>query len=374
MAVFRRKKTKAGWVFSGDNLINCKGAWTREGMSALKTLATPSAGSATIAIDGEKITAMDTVGALRLSNYIRSLAQNNIAVNFINFKSEYRDLIALLETQPELREPAVEKLPDRITQLGMRAFHGCQQACHFLSFLGQVFIYALFWLRNPLRIRWRSIWAGIESTGYRAINIIALLSFLIGVVLAYQMGLQLRNYGASIFVVDLLGLSLLREFAPLITAIIVAGRTGSAYAAQIGTMKLNEEIDALTTMGLNPTELLVLPKMLALVIALPLLTVLSEIFGIMGGMLMSKTMLSISYADFLQRFQEAIALKTLMMGLIKTPVFAAIIATIGCFQGMRVQGGAESVGQQTTKSVVQSIFLIIVADAMFSIIYSALGT
>jgi phospholipid/cholesterol/gamma-HCH transport system permease protein len=165
---------------------------------------------------------------------------------------------------------------------------------------------------------------------------------------------------------------MLREFAPLITAIIVAGRSGSAYAAQIGTMAVTEEIDAMRTLGLAPQELLVLPKVLALVIALPLLTVFADAMGILGGMMMAKTQLDVGFGEFLDRLVKAVSITSYLVGIGKAPVFAAIIVMVGCFQGFRTQGGADSVGRQTTRSVVQSIFLVIVADALFSVVFSLL--
>ncbi|MGB4361030.1 MAG: ABC transporter permease, partial [Rhodoferax sp.] len=168
------------------------------------------------------------------------------------------------------------------------------------------------------------------------------------------------------------GLSMLREFAPLITAIIVAGRSGSAYAAQIGTMAVTEEIDAMRTLGLAPQELLVLPKVLALVVALPLLTVFADAMGILGGMMMAKTQLDVGFGEFLDRLVKAVSITSYLVGIGKAPVFAAIIVMVGCFQGFRTHGGADSVGRQTTRSVVQSIFLVIVADALFSVAFSLL--
>ena len=209
--------------------------------------------------------------------------------------------------------------------------------------------------------------------GCYALPILALLNFLVGVVLAYQMGVQLQKYGANIFIVDLLGLSILREFAPLITAIIVAGRTGSAFTAEIGSMIINEEIDALKTMGINPVRFLCLPKLLAMVLILPLVTVWGNIFGILGGMIVANNMLHIHFVPFLERFREVIGLSNYVVGLVKTPVFAMIITSVGCFQGLETARRADSVGKQTTKSVVQAIFLIIVVDALFSVLFSKAG-
>jgi phospholipid/cholesterol/gamma-HCH transport system permease protein len=199
-----------------------------------------------------------------------------------------------------------------------------------------------------------------------------LLSFLLGIVIAYQGADQLQRFGASIYVVDLVGLSMVRELSPMMTAIIIAGRSGSAYAAQIGTMKVTEEIDALRTIGVVPFELLVLPKLLALIIAMPLLTVFTDVTGILGGMVMASAQLNISFDVFIDRLDEAVNTSSYLVGIGKAPVFAAIIAIVGCYQGLQVSGSADSVGRQTTVSVVQSIFLVIVADAMFSIAFSVL--
>jgi phospholipid/cholesterol/gamma-HCH transport system permease protein len=195
-----------------------------------------------------------------------------------------------------------------------------------------------------------------------------LLTFLVGVVIAYQGAEQLRKFGTNIFIVDLVGISLLREIAPLIVAILIAGRSGSAYAAQIGTMKVTEELDAVRTLGLSPINLLVLPRALALVIALPLLTVYADILGTFGGLLIASSQLKVSFTEFLSRFEEAVALRHFLIGLGKAPFFAVIIALVGCYQGFQIRGGVDDVGRHTTISVVQSIFLVIIFDAICSIL------
>ena len=213
----------------------------------------------------------------------------------------------------------------------------------------------------------------MRAAGFDALPITGLLCFLMGVVIAYQGATQFRRYGANIFVVDLVGLAMLRELSPLLTAIIVAGRSGSAYAAQIGTMKVTEEIDALRTVGIAPIELLVLPKILALTIALPLLTVYADILGVVGGMMMARSELDVTYLDFMDRLQYALRISDFAVGIGKAPIFAGIIAVVGCFQGFQVSGDAKSVGRRTTISVVQSIFLVIVADSLFSVVFNYLG-
>ena len=243
----------------------------------------------------------------------------------------------------------------------------------FVAFIGELVVLAIHAVIKPKLFSWRETLVVMEETGYKALGIIALMSFLIGVVLAYQLAVQLRQYGATIFVVDTTGIAILREFAPLITSVIMAGRTSTAFAALIGTMTVNEEIDALRTMGIQPVQRLVLPRIISLLITLPLLVVWADIFGVLGSMIMAKGMLGISYAGYLNRFDIAVGLTHYNLGLIKAPVFALIIAGVGCFQGFQVGLSAESVGLQTTKAAVQSIFLIIIADAAFSIIFSMLG-
>ena len=255
---------------------------------------------------------------------------------------------------------------------GAAAVAAAGQAWALLQFIGETSLAALGCVRHPGRIRWRPVAFNIRSAGLDAVPIVGLLAFLLGVVVAYQGAGQLRIFGANIFVADLVGLSMLREFAPLITAIIVAGRSGSAYAAQIGTMVVTEEMDALRTIGINPQELLVLPKLLALVIALPLLTVLADVLGVAGGMLMAQLSLGVDYAEFLDRFVRALTVRDYLVGVLKAPVFAVTIVLVGCFHGFRTEGGADGVGQQTTRSVVWSIFLVIVLDAAFSVALSAL--
>ncbi len=209
----------------------------------------------------------------------------------------------------------------------------------------------------------------MQTAGLEALPITGLLSFLMGVVIAYQGADQLQRFGANIFVVDLVALAMLRELSPLLTAIIIAGRSGSAYTAQIGTMKVTEEIDALRTIGVGAQELLVVPKVVALIIVMPLLTVYTDVTGVLGGMVMARTKLDVSFDVFIDRLDEAIQLSSYWTGLAKAPVFAMIIALVGCYRGFQVTGSAESVGAQTTMSVVQSIFLVIVTDAIFSIVF-----
>src|ERR1019366_596955 len=257
-------------------------------------------------------------------------------------------------------------------RIGRSTEAGLSQTVALLAFIGESAYALARCFRQPARFRWRTVLYNIRIAGFDALPIVGLLSFVLGIVVAYQGADQLRQDGANIFVADLVGLSMLREFAPLITAIIIAGRSGSAYAAQIGTMSVTEEIDAMRTLGIAPLDLLVLPKILALMIALPLLTVFADVLGVFGGMIMAQAQLGVGFGEFLDRFVKAVSITDYMIGIGKAPVFAGIIAVVGCFQGFRTKGGADSVGRQTTRAVVQSIFLVIITDGLFSIAFSAL--
>lgn len=337
-----------------------------------------------IIFDGQSIETMDTAGAWLIDEWKRKLISQGCTLQLENFSDNARKLLNMVEqgvtkSLHENREHITELLPPRsnfsyyIAQFGRAAVQQVIAVKNFLSFSGELAIAFMQILFYPSRWRWRALVNVLDKTGLQALPIIALLSFMIGIVIAYQMGNQLRNYGANIFIVNLLGLSILREFGPLMTAIMVAGRTGSAFTAQLGTMKINQEMDALTTMGVPPAQLLLLPRLMGLVISLPLLTMWANFFGVIGGIVMAENMLGISWHEFLSRFQHEIPLRALFIGLGKTPIFALLIASIGCFQGMQTQGSADSVGKQTTRSVVLSIFFIIIADAIFSIVFSRLG-
>jgi phospholipid/cholesterol/gamma-HCH transport system permease protein len=257
-----------------------------------------------------------------------------------------------------------------VRRLGQATLRGLGQAGELLAFVGQVAQAAAGVLAHPRRLRGRSVLHHVQIGGFDALPIVGLMSFLVGVVVAYQGADQLRHYGANIFVVELVGYAMLREFAPLMTAIIIAGRSGSSYAAQIGTMVVTEEVDAMRTLGIAPLEQLVLPRLLALAIALPLLTVWADITGVFGGMVMARTQLDIGFPEFIDRFGRELRGASLGVGLGKSLVFAGVIAVVGCFQGFRTRGSADSVGRQTTMAVVQAIFIVIVVDAVFSVLFN----
>uniref|UniRef100_UPI0025C60068 MlaE family ABC transporter permease n=1 Tax=Aquisalimonas sp. TaxID=1872621 RepID=UPI0025C60068 len=268
--------------------------------------------------------------------------------------------------------PAPPPRPNPLHHIGVWGMNAAARLQLFFAFVGAVVDDALPRLLRPHRIRWRQVLGEIEHAGVRALPILGLLIFLTGVVMAYQGGTPLQQFGANIFLVDLLTLTMLREMAPLMTAIIVAGRTGSAYTAQIGTMHMTDEVDALRVIGITPYEMLVLPKLLALLIVMPLLTMYADLLGMLGGITVAAAFFDVGVADFIQRIPEAVAASTFWVGIIKAPVFAVLIVMVSCYHGFAVQRSTESVGRATTQSVVQGIFLVIVADAIFSVVFNML--
>ena len=358
------------------NQILLQGDWTIANTTAIeKEIATVKIAdldlNQTIEISGDSITTMDTSGAYWMSKFMNQIEAAKGTVQLTHFHDEIStlvDFIAARTDKVQYEEPEAEQKDSFFTAVGKMAYDVKGQFYNFFDFVGRVSVVMGKNLANPMKIRWKALWANVQTGGVQALFIIGLLNFLIGIVIAYQGGALLKQYGANIFVVELISISMLRELAPLMTAIIVAGRTGSAIAAQIGTMVVNEEVDALKTIGINPLDQLVVPKALALVVALPLLTVFADICSIFGGMVLANSYLDVSFTVFLDRIPEVMTVNTLIVGLSKTPIFALIIALTGCYQGFRVKGGADSVGKQTTVSVVQAIFLVIICDAIFSII------
>lgn len=243
----------------------------------------------------------------------------------------------------------------------------------FMNFFGKLFMTQLLYLTSFKSIRFKEIAFEINESAVKALGIVALTSFLIGLVVAYQSAFQLKIYGANIFIVDMLGISILRELAPLITAIVIAGRSGSAFTAQIGAMKITQELDAMKTMGFDPFGFLVMPRIIALMISLPLLIFVADIMGLLGGMIVAYLDLGITKELFIDRFREVVDAKQFFIGMIKGPFFAFLIASIGIYRGLVVKDDTQSIGLNTTKSVVESIFAVIVCDAVFSIAFTNLG-
>jgi len=326
-------------------------------------------------IDLSALEALDTAGAWLLQRTLHSLARAGTTPRLEGVRPAHAALlerVAEAEAKPRFLPSVPSPLVALIANFGQTTIEAFAKGRDLVAFFGLTLVVGSRILMSPRHIRWTSLVSHMEQVGLSAMPIVGLLAFLIGVVVAYQGADQLRQFGAEVFTVNLLGVSILRELGILITAIVVAGRSGSAFTAQIGTMKVNQEVDAMLTLGLEPVEILVLPRLAALVICLPLLTFYADMMSLLGGAIMSLLALDISISQFVKQLQGAIKLTTFMVGMVKAPVFASLIALVGCFEGLNVEGSAESVGRQTTMSVVEAIFLVIIFDAAFSIMFSYL--
>lgn len=353
-----------------DGVWALHGHWTLQGLGPLlNAQALPVADTPPLTLDGSALLDIDSAGAWVLQRWLPAGGAAPALRAWPPRAAALMQQVQAGADQTLTQEPRHGLLE----HTGRRAVAAAQQAWSFLHFIGETAFAAARVVRHPRQWRLRAIWHEVQIGGFDALPIIGLTSFLLGIVVAYQGADQLRHYGANVFVVELVGYAMLREFAPLISAIIIAGRSGSAYAAQIGTMVVAEEVDALRTIGIDPLQRLVLPKVIALAIALPLLTVFADITGVFGGMVMARSQLDIGFGEFVDRFGRVMQGTAFLIGVGKSLVFALIIATVGCFQGLRTSGSADSVGRQTTLSVVQSIFTIIVADALFSVAFNLMG-
>jgi len=332
---------------------------------------------AEVIIDGRGITLLDSAGAWLILRTRRSFESRHVAVRDVILPEQYRTLFRTLETEalaPDTLPPHHFTIVSYLERIGRGTMHVLHQTYDLVGFLGRVSVEAWEAITSPRReLPFPAFIQQIEETGVTALPIVGMLAFLLGVVLAYQGADQLKRFSAQIYTIDFLGIGFLRELGGLVTAIIVAGRSGSAFTATIGTMRVNEETDAMQTIGLNIAEILVLPRVLGLVVALPLLTFYADVVGVIGGMVMTYFDLGITFPAFMRELESAITLKTLLVGLIKAPIFAFVIALVGCFEGLRVERNAASVGRLTTRSVVEAIFLIIALDAVFSVLFSVIG-
>jgi phospholipid/cholesterol/gamma-HCH transport system permease protein len=342
---------------------------------ALRSLRLPQGKAVTLDLAG--IERLDTAGAWLVLRTEHALLERGNTVAIRNLQAGFAPMFEQVRAHGII-EPAAHPIPPHHTLAGFVAQIGevtigiGHRLYSIIGFVGLVAATMAELLQHPQRLRVTATFVQMEQTGVNALPIVGLLSFLIGIVMAYQGADQLHRFGAEIYTVNLLGIAILRELGVLLTAIIIAGRSGSAFTAQIGTMQVNEEIDALRTLGLDPIQVLVIPRLLGLVVTLPLLSVYADFMGLLGGCLMCLATLNLTVPQFLSQLQSAVGEWTFWVGTIKAPVFGATIALIGCYEGFNVSRSAESVGKLTTLSVVESIFLVIVTDATFSIVFSLL--
>ena len=358
----QREDGSTDLVLSGQYLVNTVGEIDQDIRDLDETIAR---------IDLSSVGSIDTIGAWLTA----SLARKHEA-EIIGADQRAQTLIDAVNVGGETveiappREPVFERVPREIGALAMEMAKG---SVHVIAFLGAILAGVASLLRRPSRFPMTALVRQIELVGVSALPIIGLMSFLIGIVIAQQGAVQLAQFGAEQLTINLVGRISLRELGVLMTAIMVAGRSGSAFAAQIGTMKLTEEVDAMRTIGISPVEALVIPRILAAVFMMPLLGFYAALMAILGGAAISDLTLDIPFMTFLARIQEVVPAHDLWVGLIKAPVFGLIVALTGCYQGMCVSGNSEEVGSRTTKAVVQAIFAVIVLDAFFAVFFTEVG-
>ncbi len=366
---------------SGDVLeLHPAGSWTAANVTKLEALSDAVTSqldrSKTVKLDMAGVRELDTLGAWLIEKMSRRAASAGhrtemvgVADNYTGLIEEVRQVNRHNPAPPPAQNPVVVK----VSEIGRSAVNATEDLAVFLQMLGSLFMAIFGVLRRPRSLRLTSLVYQLYRVGWQAIPIVVLITFLIGAIIAQQGIFHFRKFGADSYVVDMVGILVLRELGVLIVAIMVAGRSGSAYTAELGSMKMREEIDALSTMGLDPVEVLILPRVIALVCALPILTFIGSMAALYGGGLVAQFYGGMGPAIFIARLHEAVSVTSFEVGMIKAPFMALVIGIVACSEGLRVKGSAESLGKQTTTSVVKSIFLVIVLDGLFAVFFASVG-
>lgn len=368
-------------AFDEGLVLTPLGPWTAKSASdelqdKIEDLDLSAASGREVAIDMSAVTRLDTVGAMLIQRLRAAADGAGATPGFHGLNPQHERLMTALAEHSRREAPAEKADPWPIRMLGglgERVFEIVDDVSRGLGFLGAVVSASARLMLTPWRFRFTSTVFHLDRVGLRAVPIITLISFLVGAIVAQQSIFQLNKFGATLFVVDLLAILVIRELGVLLTSIMVAGRSGSAYTAEIGSMKMREEIDALKTMGLDPIEILALPRLAALTIALPLLSFISAMAALLGGGLVAWLYGGITPVTFLQRLNDALTMNSFMVGMVKAPFMAMVIGLIACTEGMKVEGSAESLGSRTTASVVKAIFMVIVLDGVFAMLFAAIG-
>jgi phospholipid/cholesterol/gamma-HCH transport system permease protein len=354
-------------------VLRLSGAWRLASLAAIERELTALTLPPHVSIDGTALVDIDTASALILLNHLK---EAGIDVHQLPLAGFAANDARIVEQVRKRLDEVTTAMPHRqeglLAHIGRETMSIIELLTGHLNFLGQTLVQMVRSLVKPATIRGRELTAQFEQVCLNAIPVVALVTLLIGVVVAYLLGLQAEKYGANIFVVDGVGIGATREFAPIIVAVIVAGRSGAAFTAQLGSMRLNEETDAIRTLGLSPMDVLVLPRVFALMAAMPLLVFVGDVMSLAGAMMIADPMLDITPTTFLARLQENLAIKHVYVGLAKAPVFALFIAVIGCRMGMNVKRDTRALGIATTSTVVQSIVAVILLDAGFAVLFQEL--
>ncbi|MEW6669600.1 MAG: MlaE family lipid ABC transporter permease subunit [Thermodesulfobacteriota bacterium] len=325
---------------------------------------------AALSVDLSRVTYLDDFGALVLVELKRMMIAAKRSFRLQDPTPEVQELLHVFRFDSLGDGLAIsrKRTPGILVRLGDAAIRHADDMRYLVSFIGSVCLALVYVCMHPKSLRMEETFSSMQKTGVDALPIVSLISFLLGLIMAFMSAVQLKQFGANIYVASLVSLAMVRELGPIMTAIIVAGRSGSAFAAEIGTMKISEEVDALFTMGFDPTRFLVVPKLIASVVVVPLLTLFSDVFAILGGLLVGVSMLDLTTGSYMAQTLKTLSIFDFNLGLIKSVVFAILIAWIGCLRGFQVRGGADAVGRATTSAVVSSIFLIILTDSIFSVI------
>jgi len=324
---------------------------------------------ARLSVDLSGVTYLDSAGALVLVELEQEAAARALPLGFVNLTPEVQGILGLIDPASLTTPPLIsEETPNLLERVGEATLSFLTDLVQVLTFLGELLQALGASLLKPRSVRWGEVLFYLKRAGVDGLPIVGLISVLLGLIIAFMSSLQLKQFGANIYVASLLGIAMVKELGPIMTAILVAGRSGSAYAAEIGTMMVNEEVDAMVTMGLDPVRFLAVPKVLATVVAVPLLTLFADLFGILGGLLVGVWGLDLTVFTYITETQKALDLFDLISSLIKAAFFAVLIAGIGCQRGFQVRGGAQGVGSATTSAVVAAIFLIIVTDSAFALV------
>ncbi len=328
-----------------------------------------------LTINMEKVSYLDDFGAFVLLEIKQLLTDRNGIFNIINANGNPKEILSMVkfDTQENYQPLLVKRSKNIFVSLGEETINLIFNTRYMISFIGSVVISIIHVILHPKDLRFNDTITHMKKTGVDALPIVALISLLLGLIMAFMSSIQLRQFGANIYVASLVALAMVSELGPIITAIIVAGRSGSAFAAEIGTMQISEEIDALFTMGFNPTLFLVIPRLFASIIVLPLLTLFSNVFGILGGLIVGILLLKLTANAYISQTIDSLALKEVVWGAVKSVIFASLITWVGCLRGYQARGGASAVGNAATSAVVSSIFLIILFDSIIAVIRSYWG-
>lgn len=320
-------------------------------------------------VDFKELKECDSCAIIYLISFFKSFENEVIIKNLLNHEKIYQ----FYEKHYQDNSYKIEEKSHIIEDIGKKCYEIYLSSINFIEFMGKVFYFFIYSLMNPRKMRLKSMLKYIDTSAVNALFIVGMTSFLVGVVIAYQGAVQLEKFGANIFIVEMISITMFREIAPLVTAIVIAGRSASSYTAEIGAMKITEEIDAMRTMNFEPTLFLTLPRVFALVISLPFLVFFADIIGIFGGMVIAYLDLNITFWEFINRLGQEIPLKHLLIGVFKAIFFGIAIALIGCYRGFQVENNTTSIGKYTTISVVNAIFVVIALNAIFSVIFTEIG-